>query len=330
VQNLLSYTSQESGAYAFAPAGPAKPVSTKLPTTTVSLGHLVVEADQVFPVTGGWAKQTIRLYNSTSPDVGSFIEFHYQLGVLPSATEVVSSFATSIANQRKFSTDDNGFEFLERQGSDSVSIGGNYYPTVYASFIRDSQAQLTLISERSHGVASLENGEIEIMVHRNPDMSDGFGPGLTDTTIVFPVIRVLIDTPAASTLQVRKQPYLLNFPLTAFAGSATSSVSAWTSQYASTAQFISSALPPNVFLLSFNSLDAASTTFILRLTHLFAVGEDPVYSKAATVDVAALFSDFKITKFQETTLTANQVIVGASPTTVTLTPKQIRTFVISF
>jgi len=310
--------------------GPAKPVSTRAPTTTVSTGSLIVEAAQVFPVTGGWASQNIRLYKSSNPDVGSFIEFHHQLGVLPSGTEVVSSFATSIANQQIFSTDDNGFEFQERQGSPNIPIGGNYYPTVYASYISDTKAQLTLISERSHGVSSLHNGEIEIMVHRNPDMGDGFGPGLTDTTIVLPVVRVLVETPDASPLQVRKQPYLLNFPLAVFAGSVTPSVSAWTSKYAATAQFISSALPPNVKLLSFNSLDAASTNFILRLTHLFAMGEDPVYSKAATVDVAALFSDFKISKFQETTLTANQVLVNAAPTTVTLTPKQIRTFVISF
>lgn len=46
--------------------------------------------------------------------------------------------------------------------------------------------------------------------------------------------------------------------------------------------------------------------FNLRLVHLFAVGEDPVYSKPATVDVSQLLSNFKIITFQETTLTANQ------------------------
>jgi hypothetical protein len=326
-QNLLAYQSQHSGAYAFGPAGPASPVSRSAPSTTVTSGPLVVEAYQVF---NEWAKQNIRLYKSSSPDVGSFIEFHHQLGVLPSHTEVVTSFSTNISNQQVFKSDDNGFEFMARQGSGGTPIGGNYYPHVYASFLNDAVSQLTVISDRSQGAASLANGELEVMVHRNPDMGDNFGPALTDTTVVYPITRVLVDTPAASPLQVRKQPYLLNFPLTAFAGGVTPSIEAWTSKYATTAHFISGALPPNIRLLSFNSLDATSTKFILRLTHLFATGEDPVYSKPVTVDVAALFADFKISAFQESTLTANQVLVNAAPTTVTLTPKQIRTFIISF
>lgn len=73
--------------------------------------------------------------------------------------------------------------------------------------------------DRSHGVSSLENGQFEVMLHRNPDMTDGFGiqnyiinhlivssliinkgPGLTDTDVAEPVIRLIVDSPSGSFL----------------------------------------------------------------------------------------------------------------------------------
>eukprot|EP00026_Physarum_polycephalum_P001546 Phypoly_transcript_01548.p1 GENE.Phypoly_transcript_01548~~Phypoly_transcript_01548.p1 ORF type:complete len:1071 (+),score=169.08 Phypoly_transcript_01548:77-3289(+) len=326
-QNLFSYTSQHSGAYAFAPAGFATALTNSPPTTIVNEGPLVTEVFQTF---NPWAKQNIRMFTSSNPDASSFVELDFELGVLPSHTEVITHFSTSIQSQQLFSTDDNGFEFLLRQSTYENPIEGNYYPTIYATFIRDYTAQLTVISERSHGCSSLDNGDLEVMVHRNPDMGDGFGPGLTDTDVVYPVNRILLDTPAATTLQVRKQPYLLNFPLTYFTGAPTSSVNSWKSQFATTSSFISGDLPANVHLLSFNPLNSNTTQTILRLTHLFALGEDPILSKPATVDVATLFSNFKITSFTEVTLTANQVIQSSAPTTVELTAKQIRTFIVEF
>jgi hypothetical protein len=41
---------------------------------------------------------------------------------------------------------------------------------------------------------------------------------------------------------------------------------------------------------------------------LFAIEEDPIYSKSAKIDVVQLFSSFKISSFVEMTLTANQGI----------------------
>lgn len=41
--------------------------------------------------------------------------------------------------------DDNGFEFLEREGLFNIVPEGNYYPTIYSSFIKDNVAQLSVI-----------------------------------------------------------------------------------------------------------------------------------------------------------------------------------------
>ena len=57
----------------------------------------------------------------------------------------VFTFETSIQSEQLFSTDDNGFEFMLRQSSYETPIEGNYYPTIYATFIRDYTAQLTVM-----------------------------------------------------------------------------------------------------------------------------------------------------------------------------------------
>lgn len=43
-------------------------------------------------------------------------------------------------------------------------IAGNYYPINNRIYIRDSQNQLTVLTDRSHGGTSLNDGQIELMV----------------------------------------------------------------------------------------------------------------------------------------------------------------------
>jgi alpha-mannosidase len=236
--------------------------------------------------------------------VEGFIEITFEVGPLPSQHELVAKFQTSI-NSGSFFTDDNGFEFLERQSSWAAPIASNFYPMVYASYIHDGISQLTLIGERSHGVASLQRGELEVMIHRNPDSSDGFGPGLTDRDVVFPTFRLLIDTPQNSSVRMHKQTYFLNFPLTIY-DAPTTTAAIWIKTYKTSIQFLSSALPDNIHLVSLNALDATSNKVILRLTHLFAVGEDYALSRSVTLDVSKLFTGVKIASLVETTLTANK------------------------
>jgi hypothetical protein len=67
-------------------------------------------------------------------------------------------------------------------------------------------------------------------------------------------------------------------------------------------------LPPNVHLatLQDNSLFGGEGAMLLRFAHLFAVGEDPVLSKPATVTLSTLFTSLAVTDCVETSLTANQ------------------------
>ncbi|NXV55900.1 MA2B1 mannosidase, partial [Molothrus ater] len=60
------------------------------------------------------------------------------------------------------------------------------------------------------------------------------------------------------------------------------------------------ALPPNVHLLSLEPRGAGAV--LLRLEHLYQVGESQNGSRAATVDLTTLFSAFTVTSVQEMAL----------------------------
>ena len=57
-----------------------------------------------------------------------------------------------------------------------------------------------------------------------------------------------------------------------------------------------------------NAAFAGPGTMLLRLAHLFAVGEDSVLSQPATVDLATLFSGIELTACTQMSLTANQKV----------------------
>jgi len=277
-----------------------------------------------------YAKQVVRLYHAGgNPDIEGFVYTGTLLGPLPSHRELISSWKTAIFSGGSFHTDDQGFEFLPRQYDVKLGIEGNYYPFIYAAFIQDTKAQLSLIGERAHGVVSLQPGQLEVMVHRNPDMGDGFGPSLTDNTIVSPSLRAIFETPAKSKAQIYKQTLLMNFPILAFQGTTTSPKD-WISKYSVAAQLLTGDLPPNIHIQALNALDSTSKKAILRLVHLFAVQDDPMYSVPVKIDLSTLFKGVKIVNLAETTLTANNVLVSSAPLQFEINPKEIRTFIIEF
>ena len=86
-----------------------------------------------------------------------------------------------------------------------------------------------------------------------------------------------------------------------------------------------------------------TTSLLIRLEHLFDIGEDGDYSRPLTVDLGSLFPTLEVVEARETLLGANidlssqidRLQWGQSQTTltqqriVTLRPMQIRTFILT-
>lgn len=93
---------------------------------------------------------------------------------------------TDIASESTFYTDANGRQTLRRVLNQRESypytvtepVAANYYPINSHIYLKDADGnQLTMLVDRSQGGASLNNGELELMVHRRCLYDDAFGVG---------------------------------------------------------------------------------------------------------------------------------------------------------
>ncbi|XP_064262483.1 LOW QUALITY PROTEIN: lysosomal alpha-mannosidase-like [Passer domesticus] len=343
---------QASGAYIFRPNASAPIPVAKRAATHLLKTALVQEVQQNF---SAWCSQVLRLRPGQP-----YLELEWTLGPIPVADglgkEVISRFETPLRTAGRFYTDSNGRQVLERRRdyrptwnlSQTEPVAGNYYPVNTRIFIKDEKLQLTVLTDRSQGGSSLQDGSLELMVHRRllRDDSRGLGEPLDERgadgrgLVVRGRHLVLLDTAAAAAEQHRPRaqesvtpPALALAPGT---GPRLRQVSG-----------LRRALPPNVHLLTLEPRGAGAV--LLRLEHLFQVGESHNGSRAATVDLTTLFSAFTITSVQEMALggghppcTACPACSGTPPQAppnpglcpgyprrVRLEPMEIRTFLAS-
>jgi len=183
----------------------------------------------------------------------------------------------------------------------------NYYPMNAAAYIKDTNQniQFTVLTDRSRGVSSLQDGQYENMVHRRLLVDDarGVGEPLNESNIVRTTELLVVQHPSTSARLYRPLALTLaNPPVLAF--STAPSVDSWRLKYRNTFAPMANALPPNVHLLNFKT--RMDGTVLLRLTHLFALGEDHEFSRPVTVDLSALFPGMQLVEATELTLSANQ------------------------
>lgn len=200
----------------------------------------------------------------------------------------------------------------------------------------DGEKEMAVITDVSMGGSSLADGQLEIMVHRRCQHDDhrGVQEPLNETMCGCNDIGaqphemgahghegdggcecegltmrgsalLVFDTVEKSHAARRQLIEQLNFPPTLAFSKSTSTSVAVPSMSA-----ISESLPPNVKLMTLSSNYAAwnEGKLLLRLSHLYAVGEHPTLSKPATFSLAAVFAKagLKIATATETMLTANQ------------------------
>lgn len=86
--------------------------------------------------------------------------------------EVVTKYTTKIASNGTFYTDSNGRRWMKRKPNHRSSwnltvtepVASNYYPITSSIAIRDSVYQATVVTDRSQGGTSIEDGTMELMV----------------------------------------------------------------------------------------------------------------------------------------------------------------------
>lgn len=343
-------STQPSGAYIFRPSEaqerPTLIGGEEKVQLTVIQGDQVIEVHQRF---SEWAVTIVRL-TFGSPTV----EFEYTVGPIPISDEigkeVVSSFTSSLQSKGKIYTDSNGREFQERirnfrhswDVEISEPVAANYYPVTVAAFIKDVEKgiQMTVLTDRAQGVASIIDGEIEVMVHRRllADDNRGVDEPLNETQggslgiregegiIVSGKHQLLISPLDIGIKEMREKIDQLYSPLQLFYGKKSTEKNLdenyVTEEKSSTLNERDSILgqnlitfhmpefqlddfPINIHLLTFEKI--SDDSYLLRLSHQFAINEDLLLSVDVDINLSKFFKNHVLKSVVEMNLSGNQL-----------------------
>ena len=330
-------SSQASGAYIFRTtskeevATPIRRSSGNVILSSVK-GKQVIEVRQNF---SSWASQVIRLREGSLA-----VEIEWTVGPIPIddnfGKEVVSQVTSELNSggkgSNKIYTDSNGREFLERIYNYRPTydlqvyepIAGNYYPITCATYIKDedAQLQLSILTDRSHAAASLDNGEMEVMLHRRlladdnkgveealNETSNGmsgypdwqrFGDGITVRGKQY----LLLSSVENGMKEVRTLMDELYSPFYSLYSNDQNIIKSTIPSELSSS-LISFELPVNIQLMTLELY--SKSELLVRLGHQFAPGEDKTLSQPVEIDLFALLSRFSPKSADEVNLSANQL-----------------------
>jgi N-acetylglucosaminyltransferase II (MGAT2)/Glycosyl hydrolases family 38 N-terminal domain/Alpha mannosidase middle domain/Glycosyl hydrolases family 38 C-terminal domain len=152
----------------------------------ISDGGFIVSTDV-------WKRTVIEKDVATSN--GAFataIDFIYDTMVNPTNQELVVRFASNITNGGYFHTDINGFEFETHRFRPDRPIQSHVHPMPTFASIQDEHLRMTVLSEYTHGAASLQNGSIDVWLDRALNSVDNRGskyvPGMRRSISRFRVV----------------------------------------------------------------------------------------------------------------------------------------------
>lgn len=359
---------QSSGAYIFRPDGSPPHVVARSVPLQVHRGPLFDEVRQQF---NSWIYQVTRVYKDQE-----HAELEYTIGPIPLedgvGKEVITRMTANMATEKVFYTDSNGRDFLKRirdyraDWSLSVNepVAGNYYPLNLGIFTMDERSELSVLVDRATGGASIEDGQLELMLHRRTlhDDSRGVNEALDESVCVGDECEGLtirgnyylsINQVGAGAVWRRTTGQEIYTPL--LAAFTQEKEETWKASHVATGTAMDPgySLPLNVALITLQELDDGSV--LLRLAHLYEAGEDAAYSTLAKVELKKMFSGKAIKELKEMSLSSNQEKsemkkmkwkvegdngeqpspvrggpVDSSTLVVELGPMEIRTFLLQF
>jgi lysosomal alpha-mannosidase len=286
---------------------------------------LVTEINQIY---NDWMSLSIRLYKNSK-----YVEFQWQIGPIDvsdmSGKEAIFKLSSDLASSLTYYTDSNGREMLKRvrnirptwpNFNQSEPISGNYYPVNTRIFIRDEEdkerRQLTVVTDRTHSGGSIQDGSIEIMLHRRMLYDDALGVDepLNETgidqqgLIARGTFYLFFNSSSNSARLHREMGQKVNLqPLITF-----NKQSSWNSNanlgLSNWSPLSGTELPPNLHLLTFAKDYDHSTqnAYIVRIEHFYEQNEDPEYSKPIKFDLQKFFNTtLKLVGIEELALGAN-------------------------
>ncbi|KAK2580291.1 hypothetical protein KPH14_012534 [Odynerus spinipes] len=315
------FENRSSGAYIFRPKTPTIHNLVNQKQYSIVKGPLVEEIHQKI---NDWVSQVVRVYTGEER-----IEFEWLVGPIPVddkiGKEIVTRYSSNLNSGGEFYTDANGRETLKRKKDYRPTwklelhepAAGNYYPITSKIFLKDQEKplKLTILNDRAQGGTSLENGQLELMLHRRLLKDDAFGVDEALNEVAFGkglVVRGVHYVLGGSTknldafalrekeltLQLALRPSIYVTPSTQVNGEN------WKNNHVSKRSGFAKELPPNVHVLTLEPWKDG--TVLLRLEHIFEVGEAMQLSQPVEVNIKDLFSSFTIKSIRETTLGANQ------------------------
>ena len=270
-----------------------KPIST-----TVIKGNLVEEIQQTYRT----GYHTIfRLYKQGIQS--NVIELNTELNNVDEGRELVLQFHTSLKNDKTVYADTIGMEQQKRVFNPDFTqpIAGNFYPVVSRAYIEDESKdmRLSVLVDRAHGVSSLKDGYMEIMLKRRTIGDDGYGVGepLTENDQVKEKMWLILGNREESSIY-KKYDILMNHYPVQFYG-----IENEKKEIHDVYSSLLSELPPQIQLLNFQLLTPEDKTFLLRLHHIYEKDESKENSIEVEIDLSKIFREFEIVDYEEMILT---------------------------
>ncbi|XP_017153506.2 lysosomal alpha-mannosidase isoform X1 [Drosophila miranda] len=318
--NNAEFLNRSSGAYIFRPNKNKIHFVANQVDIEVYRGEIVQEVHQKF---NDWISQVVRVYRSKS-----YAEFEWLIGPIPIADdvgkEVITRFNSGIESAGIFYTDSNGREMIKRQRNRrdtwnlklNEEVSGNYYPVTTKITLEDKTARMAILTDRAQGGSSLQDGALELMVHRRLLHDDAFGVGeaLNETEHGKGLIargkhlfffgqsgtRESISLKATERIvQIESLLPTLKF----FSNMKSYNAEEWRTSFRNIFNGISVVLPKSVHLLTLEPWHL--NQLLVRFEHIMEKGEDVHYSRSVQINVKDVLSTFKINDMRETTLDGN-------------------------
>ncbi|KAJ2941874.1 hypothetical protein O0L34_g10688 [Tuta absoluta] len=260
---------------------------------------------------------TIRVYEGLN-----YIENDWVVGPInitkDLGKEIVVRYETSIVNNGEFYTDSNGRQMLKRKlGSRpqwnvtlAEPVAGNYYPIVNKISIQNDRQKVSVITDRSEGGSSLEEGVVEVMLHRRlvKDDHKGVGEPLNETVLngVGLVVRgkhrvVLTETKPEDNVIEKKNVIQVDMEPQVFISNAnTLSLQDWLKL--KNCHNWANPLPDGLNLLTLEPW--SDNSLLLRIENYLELSDKD--ESTLELDLNKFFKNIKLTSLKETTLAANR------------------------